>query len=239
MTRPRYGVDAPPVLFGLSVAAVLLLIAAVVGFALGGWPGGIWPLALGIYFTASASLFLHTTKRGKFAVWREILDGLALRGGEQTLDLGCGRGAVLIAVAGRLTTGHVTGADLWRPVDQSGNAEEVTRANAEAAGVADRVSLDTADITALPYPDESFDLIVSSLVLHNIRPAPGRAAALDEALRVLRPGGRLLIADVNASRSYRNHLVERGLSSTLRPLGWRMWFGGPWVAASLVTTVKP
>ena len=239
MTRPRYGVDAPPVLFGLSSAAVLLLIGAVIGFALAGWPGGIWPLVLGLYFTASASLFLHTTKRGKFAVWREILDGLALRGDEQALDLGCGRGAVLIAVAGRLTTGRATGADLWRSVDQSGNAEAVTRANAAAAGVADRVSLDTADITALPYPDESFDLIVSSLVIHNIHPAPGRPAALDEALRVLRPGGRLVIADINATRSYRSHLVERGLSTTLRPLGWRMWFGGPWVATSLVTTAKP
>ena len=189
MTRPRYGFDAPPFLIGLGIASLLMLAAGIIGFALGGWVVGLWPLIFAVYFAASALLYLHATRRGKFAVWAEILDGLALRGDEQALDLGCGRGAVLIAVARRLTTGRASGADLWRTADQSGNAEAVTRANAEAAGVADRVSLDTADMTALPYPDESFDLIVSSLAIHNIHSAPGRLRALDEALRVL--GGTL------------------------------------------------
>lgn len=239
MTRPKYGFDAPPFLFGLGIAALLMLAAGVIGFSLGGWLAGLWPLIFGVFFAASALLYLHATRRGKFAVWAEILDGLALRGDEQALDIGCGRGAVLIAVARRLTTGRVTGVDLWRSADQSGNAEAVTRANAEAAGVSDRVSLDTADMTALPYPDESFDLIVSSLAIHNLHPASGRLRALDEALRVLRPGGRLVIADINAATAYRTHLVERGLSTALRRLGWRMWYGGPWVATTLVTTSKP
>jgi ubiquinone/menaquinone biosynthesis C-methylase UbiE len=239
MPRPRYGFDAPPFLIGLTIAALLMLAAGIIGFALGGWIVGVWPLFFAAYFAASALLYLHATRRGKFAVWREVLDGLALRGDEHALDMGCGRGAVLIAVAQRLTTGQASGADLWRSVDQSGNAEAVTRANAEAAGVADRIRLDTADMTALPYPDESFDLVVSSLAIHNIQPAPGRLRALDEALRVLRPGGRLVIVDINAAPAYRAHLVERGLSTSLRPLGWRMWYGGPWVAATLVSASKP
>ncbi|HEY0535813.1 MAG TPA: class I SAM-dependent methyltransferase [Actinoplanes sp.] len=239
MTRPKYGFDAPPFLFGLSIAALLMVVAAIIGFALGGWVVGLWPLLFAVYFAVGALLYLHATRWGKFAVWDEVLDGLALRGDEDALDLGCGRGAVLIAVARRLTTGRASGADLWRSTDQSGNAEKVTRANAEAAGVSDRIGLDTADMTALPYPDESFDLVVSSLAIHNIHPAPGRLRALDEALRVLRPGGRLVIADINAAPAYRTHLVGRGLSTTLRPLGWRMWYGGPWVATTLVTTSKP
>jgi arsenite methyltransferase len=239
MPRPRYGFDAPPFLIGLAVASLLMLAGGIIGFALGGWLIGIWPLLFAAYFAASALLYLHATRWGKFAVWGEILDGLALRGDEHVLDMGCGRGAVLIAVARRLTTGRASGADLWRSVDQSGNAEAVTRANAEAAGVGDRVSLDTADMTALPYPDESFDLVVSSLAIHNIPSAPGRLRALDEALRVLRPGGRLVIADINSAPAYRTHLVEHGLSTTLRPLGWRMWYGGPWVSTTLVTTSKP
>lgn len=239
MTRPRYGFDAPPFLIGLSVAALLMLAGAIIGFQLGGWLVGLWPLIFAVYFAASALLYLHATRRGKFVVWGEVLDGLGLRGDEQALDLGCGRGAVLIAVARRLTTGRAFGVDLWRTVDQSGNAEKVTRANAEAAGVSGRVSLDTADMTGLPYPDESFDLIVSSLAIHNIPAAPDRLRALDEALRVLRPGGRLVIADINATEAYRAHLVERGLSPTVRPVGWRMWYGGPWVSTTLVTTSKP
>jgi ubiquinone/menaquinone biosynthesis C-methylase UbiE len=239
MARPRYGFDAPPFLIGLTVAALLMLAAGLIGFALGGWVVGLWPLFFAAYFAGGTLLYLHATRWGKFAVWREVLDALALRGDEHALDLGCGRGAVLIAVARRLTTGRARGADLWRSADQSGNAEAATRANAEVAGVSDRVDLDTADLTALPYPDESFDLVVSSLALHNIHPAAGRTRALDEALRVLRPGGRLVIADINAAASYRDHLVGRGLSATLRPLGWRMWYGGPWVATDLVTASKP
>jgi len=153
--------------------------------------------------------------------------------GKRVVDLGCGRGAVLTAVARRLPRGHATGVDLWRSVDQSGNSPAVTSANAAAEGV--RVSLDTADMTSLPYPDESFDLVVSSMAIHNIHPAAGRLTAVDEALRVLRPGGHLAIADISAAPAYAKHLAERGLTPAVRPLGWRMWWGGPWLPTVLVT----
>jgi cyclopropane fatty-acyl-phospholipid synthase-like methyltransferase len=237
MSRARYGIDAPPALFGLVAGAVLLIPGTIATAVFAGW-WAIWPAVVFVYFTISAALYLHTTTRGKFAVWEGILDGLALRGDERVLDLGCGRGAVLIAVAKRLPRGHVTGADLWRSVDQSGNAPEVTAANAATEGVGDRVSLDTADMTALPYPDDCFDVVVSSMAIHNIHPARGRVTALDEALRVLRTGGRLAIADISAARSYHAHLTERGLAPVIRPVGWRMWWGGPWLPTSLVTAVR-
>jgi hypothetical protein len=66
-------------------------------------------------------------------------------------DLGCGRGAVLIEAARRLPTGRAVGADLWSGKDQSGNSPDATLANAAAAGVADRVEVHTADMTALPF----------------------------------------------------------------------------------------
>src|SRR6185503_14121870 len=106
---------------------------------------------------------LHTTRRGKFVEWERILDGLGLAGDERVLDMGCGRGAVLTAVARRLGTGRVTGVDIWNSRDQSGNAREVTLHNAAVEGVSDRVQIDTGDMRALAYPDASFDLVVSSL----------------------------------------------------------------------------
>jgi ubiquinone/menaquinone biosynthesis C-methylase UbiE len=173
--------------------------------------------------------------RGKLQIWERELDRLALRGDERLLDLGCGRGAVLIAAARRLPAGRAVGIDLWRSRDQSGNNIEVTRANARAAGVFDRVELQTADMTELPFPDASFDVVVSALALHNIPTGEGRERAVDEAMRVLRPGGRLLLADFRHASDYRQHL---GPAATSRPLGPRYWYGGPWAATTLVTSSK-
>jgi SAM-dependent methyltransferase len=197
--------------------------------------GRVAPFLTAPFIAAVAASYLYTTRRGKFVVWAGLLDRLGLRGDERVLDLGCGRGAVLLMAAQRLTTGRAVGVDLWRSVDQSGNAAEATRRNAVAEGVADRVELHTADMTALPFAGESFDLVVSSLAIHNISGAAGREKALREAVRVLRPGGRLVIADVFwAARQYPAQLAGLGITGGVRRwLGWRFW------GAFLVTATKP
>src|SRR5262249_7030357 len=107
-------------------------------------------------------------------------------------------------------------------------------------GVGDRVTLMTADMRALPFRAEAFDVVLSSLAIHNIRNRDGRAAAVSEAVRVLRPGGRLLIADIQATAEYREWLRALGADDVMvRPLGWRFWYGGPWVATTLVTATRP
>src|SRR5262249_12529316 len=130
--------------------------------------------AYAVVFLANASSFLYATRRGKFKVWNRVLDDLRLRGDERVLDMGCGRGAVLIAVAKRLTTGRATGIDLWSTSDQSGNARDVTLQNATLEGVRDRIDVETGDMRSLPFADRSFDLVVSSLAIHNIRSNPAR-----------------------------------------------------------------
>jgi ubiquinone/menaquinone biosynthesis C-methylase UbiE len=93
---------------------------------------------------------------------------------------------------------------------------------------------------ALPFGDDSFDLIVSSLAIHNIRGSAGRQKAIDEAVRVLRPGGLLMIADIRATRQYEARLIALGMSNVgRRGLGWRFWWGGPWAATRLVRATKP
>ncbi|MCX4458317.1 class I SAM-dependent methyltransferase [Streptomyces sp. NBC_01340] len=69
------------------------------------------------------------------------------------------------------------GVDLWSGKDQSGNRPEATLANAAAAGVADRVEVRTADMTALPFADGSFDVVTSALAIHNIPSPEGRYRA--------------------------------------------------------------
>jgi arsenite methyltransferase len=97
----------------------------------------------------------------------------------------------------------------------------------------------TADMTALPLADESVDAVVSSLAIHNIPTPAGRRQALDEAVRVLRPGGRLAIADMWETRQHAARLRELGWRNVKRRnLGWRMWYGGPWFPTRLVTVTK-
>ncbi len=172
-------------------------------------------------------------------MWDRLLDDFRLRGDETVLDLGCGRGAVLLAAAKRLPRGRAIGVDLWH-ADQTDNSQHATLANAAAENVADRIQVRTADMTALPLTDESVDLIVSNLAVHNIPTSAGRRQALDEAIRVLRPGGRLAIADLRETREHALHLRELGWRNVQRRnLGWRMWYGGPWFSTRLVTATKP
>ena len=104
----------------------------------------------------------------------------------------------------------MTGVDIWQEVDLGGNSPEAIRANAEAAGVAERLAVDTGDARALPYPDASFDVVASMTALHNIPNAEGRRAAIAEAWRVTRPGGQLLIFDIRHARSYAAQLRDLG-----------------------------
>lgn len=233
-----YGFDAPWALTGLLLGAIGLIALAVVSFALDILAAGIAFLFGGLYTLASAASYLYTTRRGKFAVWAEELQ--RLEGGERLLDLGCGRGAVLLMAAERLDQGRATGVDLWRTQDQSGNGESTTRANAEAEGVSERVELVTGDMRDLPFGDDAFDVIVSSLAVHNIPDAEGRARALREAHRVLRPGGLMLIADFQHTPAYEDTLRGLGVVDVRRrDAGWRFWYGGPWFRTTLVEARKP
>ena len=154
--------------------------------------------------------------------------------------MGCGRGAVLISVARRLTTGRVTGVDIWSTKDQSGNARDVTARNASLEGVADRVQVETGDMRALPFPDATFDLVVSSLAIHNIRSNEDRRRAITESFRVLKPGGRMAIADIRATAIYEDALRALGASQVQRRrLGWRFWWGNPIAGTTLLTASKP
>lgn len=239
--RGDYGFDAPLVPIILGSIGILMLVPGVIFI----W---VLPIVLlgvilflyAIFMLLCTASYIYTTRRGKFLVWAEILVQSGLRGNEQVLDLGCGRGAVLLMVADLLPEGKVTGIDIWKTVDQSGNAMAVTRQNAEREGVAGRVDLRTADMQNLPFDENSFDLLLSNLAIHNIPSAAGREQALAEATRVLRPGGRLVIADISYTQNYAQQLRNLGLAEvTHRQLGWRMWYGSPWFATKLVTARKP
>jgi ubiquinone/menaquinone biosynthesis C-methylase UbiE len=131
---------------------------------------------------------------------------------------------VLVAAARRLPKGCSIGVDIWSRVDQSGNAAHATRSNAAVANVSDRVVPLTANMMHLPFAAGAFDLVMSNVAIHNIKGREGRAAAIDEAARVLRRGGRLLVEDLANTRAYAQRLQSLGMEKVgRRSLGWRMW----------------
>lgn len=211
--RSDYGIDAPGVVLASSA------IGAIALFAMTFSAGGNAPATLVVFFSiwavsgiGTASYMVYASKRGKKALWERTLDGLSLDGDERSLDVGCGRGLVLIETAKRLPRGHVTGIDIWRSKDQSGNAHVVTQANAAAEHVADRVEVRDGDMRELPFPDGSFDLVTASLAIHNIATRDGRDRAVREMSRVLAPGGRAVIVDIAKTREYQEVLRAEGLT---------------------------
>lgn len=219
---------------------VLYVVLAVLSGTV--WAAPAWSTALvaviALIFLAGGGCYWYATRRGKFAVWREVL--ATLPPPQRVLDLGCGRGAVSILAALQFPGARVDGIDLWRKVDQSGNGPDAALANATENGVADRAAFHTGDMTALPFGDGEYELVTASLAIHNIHSADSRATAITEAWRVLRPGGRLVIIDISKIDEYVTTLRGLGLDVvTVRRAGPRIWWSGPWMATRILIAAKP
>jgi len=198
-----YGIDSPPMLLSFVAAAFVAAIAGIfIGSGAGSASAGIGPWIASLLFAGAAAYLVWSSKRGKAKLWDQVLDDLALTGQEKALDVGCGRGLVLIKLAHRLPKGKVSGVDVWRAKDQSGNAEVVCRANAEVEGVTDRVDIRTADMRELPFGDRSFDLVTASMSIHHLPLAADRGQAVKEIIRVVKPGGKVVIVDVGKTFEY-------------------------------------
>ncbi len=214
--RAKYGIDAPRVVRAYIVFGILLALPAVIDLA---WPGSSlipvpWSIGGALFaalLLAWAAVMLKSSLVGKMRVRDRLVDALDLSGSERVLDAGCGRGLALIGSAKKLTTGKAVGIDLWAG-HLSGNNPDAARANAVAEGVADRVEVETGDITRLPFCDAAFDAVISMTVIHNIPSQEGRDQAVREIIRVLKPGGRIAIFDLMHTARYAAILRQAGLS---------------------------
>jgi SAM-dependent methyltransferase len=213
--KPDYGIDAPGVIRNLLVIGVSLIISGIffptihIGNVTVQWrQSAFWP---GGFFVAEGILMLLYAKWGKFRHRDRMLNMLRWRGDEQVLDVGTGRGLLLIGAARRLTTGRGTGIDVWSTKDLSGNSLERTQINVEVEGAKEKVTLKSDDARKLSFSDASFDVVLSNLCIHNIPDAEGRAQACREIARVLKPGGTALISDFIKTGTYQKTFAASGL----------------------------
>ena len=233
--KPDYGIDAPGVRNGMiavgAAGAASAGVATVTALRSSGATStiaGVCAAGAGIvasYGFGMGGYMTHGSRIGKLRARERLLDLVQAvspwTGREAVLDVGCGRGLMLIGAARRLSTGKAIGIDLWRAEDQAANTPEATWENARIEGVADRIGIATGDARDLPFPRGCFDVVLSHWVVHNLPDAASRARAVDEMLRVLRPGGVLMLADIAHHAEYRDQLAARGLADI------RVHTGGP------------
>jgi arsenite methyltransferase len=219
LTKPDYGVDAPAVMRNFFLIGAAFLLAAIfcppvlhIG------PVGLisssfyWPAA---FLIGEGFLFLLYVKVGKFRHRDFMLSLHTWRGDENVLDVGCGRGLLLAGAAKRIAAlsgnGHVTGIDVWSNVDMGGNSVAATQHNLELEGISALCTLLSEPAQTMSFPDATFDVIVSNLCIHNIYDAPTRRQALQQIVRVLKPGGAALISDYKLTGEYAKEFSYAGL----------------------------
>jgi len=126
--------------------------------------------------------------RGQVRQLRQRTAALArIQPGDAVLDVGCGTGTLPLEAARHVgRAGRVAGVDP--------GAEQIARARAKAARRHVSIEFQTGVIEQLPFPDQTFDVVLSTLMMHHL-PASLKRQGLAEIARVLKPGGRLVIAD--------------------------------------------
>ncbi len=130
--------------------------------------------------------FLTRGRERKFR--RGIADLARLQPGEVVLDVGCGTGSLAIVVRQRVgATGRVSGID---PSPQM-----IARARHKAARRGLTIDFQIGVIEQLPFADQSFDVVLSTFMMHHL-PDDLKRRGLAEVARVLKPGGRLLVLDM-------------------------------------------
>jgi ubiquinone/menaquinone biosynthesis C-methylase UbiE len=251
------GLLVTPVAPVAALALALLMVGAIASHltVLGGSPAPailVFTLTLAVVWLERSALgvlgMLRTGKgpmdgwvarsydRGVQAAFRDLFPSLVrdlldqMAGVRRVLDAGCGPGQFTIVVAETLPDAEVWGIDL------APTMIEIAREHAAASRAAGRLRFEVADVTRLPFRDGEFDAVMSS---GSIKHWPDPVAGLHELHRVLAPGGRAFIAEMNRAAPpeavravagrmgnwFFRRMYPRALSKALSPAEARVVFG--------------
>ena len=217
-TKPDYRNWVPVSLLrnfigGTVITFILFIIFAGTGLVFSGTPRIICGIILGIgdlilLFSSIMLSFMYRTfdYRGKRKLAKTIIEGVAqyveIPDGGVGLDVGCGSGALTIACAKRNPKAIMGGCDIWSGSYKVEFSKNICQENAKAEDVSN-VRFEVGNAVKLPFEDESFDVVTSNYVYHNIM-GHNKQKLLLETFRVLKKGGFFVIHDIMKKSNYGN-----------------------------------
>jgi len=131
---------------------------------------------------------------------RHLIRQAQIKPGHRVLDLGCGTGTLTILIKRTHALAEVVGLD--------GDPRILAIARAKAAREGAELTLDHGMAFQMPYPDQAFDRVLSSLVLHHLT-TENKQRALREVFRILRPGGEVHVVDFGKPHTAWTCLISR------------------------------
>lgn len=205
---------------GTIITFILFIIFAGTDLVFSGRPRIICGIILGIgvlillFFSIMLSFMYRTFDyKGKRKLAKVIIDGTAdyvkIPDGGVGLDVGCGSGALTIDCAKRNPKATMVGCDIWSGSYKGEFSKKICQENAKAEGVSN-VRFEEGNAVKLPFEDESFDVVTSNYVYHNIM-GHNKQKLLLETFRVLKKGGVFVIHDLMSKSRYgdMNKFIEK------------------------------
>ena len=223
MKKADYGIDAPHVIRNLFLASTFGFLLPVffplitIGQINFDTTGFVW---MGISCALTAAWMLLYSMYGKLKHRDRILNMIDWKGDEMVLDVGTGRGLLMIGAAKKLTTGKSIGIDIWNAEDLTKNKLENTTANAALEKVENKVEIKNDNAARMSFPDCTFDIVISNLCLHNIYDIEERKKACSEITRVLKPGGTGVISDFRHIKEYEKNFGQAGMQTQIFPASY-------------------
>lgn len=215
-SQPAYGLDGSlkSRIFTFTIIVLLVVFLFQVNIPLTKYIAYI-VLACGVMYIAVTCWWAFYVTTGKLKHRDALLNMVDWNGKKTVLDIGTGRGLLLIGAAKKVEAGSCIGIDIWWEHDMFNNTKEQTIENAKLENVIEKVEIRNEDIRCTSFSSDYFDVILSNLCLHNIKKKEERKEACNEIVRILKKGGIVVISDGFHTKEYKSFFKEQGLSTHL------------------------